>query len=228
MPPPDPIAHPWEELSHLEQRLLAPKLTAITDGEETQADKLMRAGEAFDCGILDVYAASPECAEEISARLLTVRNFMAQTGAYRNSPIWRQIAKIYGFRKSYLELTVYDRDEFLGVLRVAGYRIVNELPWSIHRFDSARAVTRFADEPSLHFANDRSDEENYGPNYFFVHWDATSVCFRHSRGWWRWIPGSRWIEKLRAALQHKKGFAAPDEVQGYLASEWISQPTDLA
>jgi hypothetical protein len=228
MPPPDPIAHPWENLSHLEQRLLAPKLIAITDEEESPTENLRRAGEAFDRGILDMFAAFPESVEEISARILTVRNFMAQTGAYRNSPIWQQIARIYGFRKSYAELTVHDRDELLRILQAAGYRIINELPWSIHRFDSVRAVTTFADEPSLHFANDRADEEGYGPNYFFVHWDATSVCFCESRGWWRWIPGARWIEKLRAGLHHKKGFAAPDEVQGYLASERMDQNTDLA
>lgn len=209
--------HPWLMLSRLERRLLAPKLLpAIASGDEATEEDLDRAAGEFGRGICDVFAPEPESDDEMAARLLTVRNFMAQTGAYRQSPLWRQIRRFVGFRRSYIELVVEDRDELLRILAVAGYIINRELPWSIHRFDSARAATRLSSEPSLHFANDRADEDDYGPNYFFVHWDATSVWFEEVQGWRRWLPGGRWIERLLAARKHRFGFASPGMVRGYL------------
>ena len=45
---------------------------------------------------------------------------------------------------------------------------------SWHPFDNARARTDYRTDPQLHYANDKSDDKNYGQNYFFVHWDPTS------------------------------------------------------
>jgi hypothetical protein len=211
------VDNPWQVLSNLERRLLAPKLLLTPPRDREFNDvEFDTAAEEFLRGIRDEFAAEPESESIIAERLLTVRNFMAQTGAYRNSLLWRQIQLFRGFRSSYIELLVEDRDELMRVLADARYVINREPPWSIHRFDSARAPTRFSSEPSLHFANDRADEPDYGPNYFFVHWDATSVWFEQARGWLGRLPGGHWIERLRAARKHNSGFADPGDVRGYL------------
>lgn len=208
----------WGRLSSRERELLAPKL--IRDPAEAGLDPGSGlAGETFVACLCDLYSEQPESDDEINARLLTVRNFLTQIRAYDESLIWREIERFCGFRRSYLELTVYDRERLLDALRSDGYWIGREPPWSIHRFDSARAVTRHAGEPSLHFANDRADEQGYGPNYFFVHWDATSVVFREVEGWLRFLPGGRSIQRLKAALRHRSGFAEPADVQHYLIKE---------
>ncbi len=211
---------PWQQLSRLEQRLLVPKLIDCKlEGEfPTEADH-ERAGLVFDRIAVDANAADPHDAAMIAEHLLTARNLLAHCGAYRSSPVWQMITRIHGFRKSYIELSVQDRDKLFDHLATEDYVINFEPFWSSHKFDSARKRTTTSYEPSLHFVNDRHDEPNYGPTYFFVHWDATSVWFGKANRFWRWIPGGRWIEGLLAGLRHKHGFAAPESVKELLARE---------
>jgi hypothetical protein len=193
----------WHYLTDEQQRLMLPKLA----GKATEPIAAAMIEERF-------HALLAPCAtqQEVADSLLTLENFIAGTGGYSDSPLWRQIAAFRGVRRSYLELLVHDRDTLLQVLAEQNYVINREPFWTIHKFDSARARTRYAHEPSLHFANDRADEDGYGPNYFFVHWDATSCWFEKSR-WW---VGARQLERLHAALQHWRGCACPQQVRAYL------------
>ena len=150
--------------------------------------------------------------------LLTAQNFVLHAGGYDNSAIWRQILEIKGFRRSYLELTVFDRNEFLRVLTDCGYVINREPFWTIHKFDSARERTEYSHHPPLHFANDRANETDYGPNYFFVHWDGASPWFRKSKWLIRFLPGGWQLEQVYAALRHRRGSPCPQMVKVYLSS----------
>jgi hypothetical protein len=215
------VKTPWQHLSRLEQRLLVPKLIDCeTEGELPSEADHERAGVVFD-GIAVDENAEANSAEMIAQHVLTARNLLAHCGAYRDSPVWKMITRIHGFRKSYIELSVEDRDKLLNHLEGEDYVINFEPFWSSHKFDSARKRTTTSYEPSLHFVNDRAKEPNYGPTYFFVHWDANSVWFGKANRFWRWVPGGRWIEGLLAGLRHKHGFAAPESVRKLLAREGI-------
>ena len=207
----------WSMLTDAEQGILQARLlTALSDHFANPAHEEL-AGRF--CEILldeDERASGDET--NISARLLTLRNFLKQTGAEESGSLWDLVSSIQGVRSSYLEILVRDRDQLLGLLRTQGYVINREPFWSIHRFDSARAVTDFSDEPSLHFANDRAEESGYGANYFFVHWDVTSVWFRMVRPGKRFFSRFKLIERLRCALKHRSGFADPESVESYLAT----------
>jgi hypothetical protein len=211
---------PWQHLSRLEQSILAPKIIDLANVPVPLTDEdLIRAGEFFNTISIDTAAGGDPLDPDVFApHILTARNLMAQCGAYRGSPLWKMITRIHGFRKSYIELTVSDRDALLDYLREQNFVINREFFWSIHKHDSARARTASSSDPSLHFANDRANEANYGPNYFFVHWDSTSVWFGKARGFWRFIPGGRYIEGLFAGLRHEHGFASPDSVETLIAS----------
>lgn len=214
---------PWSLLSELDRRLLIPKLIEVEPGHEPEESESVKAGEIFDRGVLDeteqaaaeLSMLAPEVIEE---RLLTIRNFMLQTGAYSDGPLWQEIASLKGVRRSYIELSVHSRDSLLVKLGDLGFVINREPLWTIHKFDSARAPTRFSHEPSLHFANDRADEPGYGPDYFFIHWDVSSVWFERA-GWRYRIPGTYSYERLRAAMRHEQGFASPHVVLSYLAEQ---------
>lgn len=143
-------------------------------------------------------------------RFLTLRNFIRQVSTMPEA--WEQVAVIVGVAISYLEIRVHDCDSFLHILRVNGYAVnswmerVSRLVGQGHRFDSARALTEHRHDPQLHFVNDRADEESYGPNYFFVHWDAQSVFA---------IRGSL-LGRIVAGRTHKHSCASPQQVDEYL------------
>src|SRR4030095_9397912 len=85
---------------------------------------------------------------------------------------------------SHLEVKVADKNKFFDALKrdpinkfavnSFGDAVMKGVGASWHRFDNARARTDYRTDPQLHYMNDLSDDQNYGPNYFFVHWDATS------------------------------------------------------
>jgi hypothetical protein len=143
-------------------------------------------------------------------KFLTLRNFIRQASAIPQA--WEQIETIVGVAVSYLEIRVFDRDEFLRALQAHGYSVnswmekVSRWVGHGHRFDSARALTEYRHDPQLHFVNDRADEEAYGPNYFFVHWDAQSVYARR---------GSL-IGRIMAGRTHAHQCATPQQVEEYL------------
>ncbi|MBL8203486.1 MAG: hypothetical protein JNM09_04595 [Blastocatellia bacterium] len=152
----------------------------------------------------------PHDEERSRNQLLTLRNFVRQVNTIPNA--WDQIETIVGVSISYLEIRVYDCDEFLRTLKTHGYAVnswmekVSRWVGHGHRFDSARALTEHRHEPQLHFVNDRADEEAYGPNYFFVHWDAQSVYAK--RGWM--------LGRIAAGRTHAHHSATPQEVEAYL------------
>lgn len=192
------IVSPWSQLNQAEQLALSPKLTASVED----------AGERFDQFVIEYDQHGAINHQATEDNLLTAQNFIAQASVF-----WQQIAEIKGFRRSYLELTVFDRDEFLRVLAELDYVINREPFWTIHKFDSAREMTDYSHQSSLHFANDRADEADYGPNYFFAHWDKTSCWFRKSNWPIRHLPGARQTEQLYAAMQHRFGCACPQTVR---------------
>ncbi|MGE0887216.1 MAG: hypothetical protein AB7P14_27145 [Blastocatellales bacterium] len=207
------IVSPWSRLSEFEQAILAPKLLGLRE-EICATDQLLEsASERFNELVIEYGSAGEVNAQTTRENILTARNFIAHAG---DSPIWRQVAEIKGFRRSYLELTVNDRNRFLDFLSRLDYVVNREPFWSIHRFDSARELTDYSHQPSLHFANDRADEDNYGPNYFFVHWDKASCWFRKSNWPIRRLPGAKQVEQLYAAIQHRFGCACPVTVNEHL------------
>ncbi len=217
---------PWSLLSEAERRLVLPKLVTTVSANGTAESDWISAGDVFDRALLDESERGMPSPTVIAERLLTIRNFIEQTGGLDDGPLWRQIARLKGVRRSYLELSVHCCDEFLLELGEAGFVIDREPFWTIHKFDSARASTRFSHQPSLHFANDRADEPGYGPSYFFVHWDVSSIWFEESSWWCAGMPGSRSLERLRAAFRHQHGFASPEVVQSYLAEDVFASMKD--
>jgi hypothetical protein len=109
----------------------------------------------------------------------------------KQNGVYQQIDQIQAIGRSTVEVTVRDKDQFLTALAKQGYAI-NSADETVtdayaritkgsvdHPFDSARARTIYATDPELHYANDRSNNPRYGSNYFFAHWDPTSVnCYR--------------------------------------------------
>lgn len=200
------IVSPWSQLSEAEQFALSPKLAALPED----------AAERFNQFVIEYDSNGAFHPQNTFDNALTAKNFIAHANGLNNSPLWQQIVEIKGVRRSYLELTVWNRAEFLQVLAELDYVINREPFWTIHKFDSAREVTEFSHHPSLHFANDRADEREYGENYFFVHWDKTSAWFRKSNWPIRRLPGARLAEQLFAAVQHRFGCACPQTVRDHL------------
>ena len=195
------IVSPWSQLSEAEQVALSPKLAGLPED----------AAERFNQFVIEYDRQGAINHPATNDNLLTAQNFIAQTATF-----WNHIAEVKGFGRSYLELTVRDRTKFLRALAEADYVINREPFWTIHKFDSAREVTDYSHQPSLHFANDRASEREYGENYFFVHWDKTSAWFRKSNWPIRRLPGARQAEQLFAAVQHRFGCACPQTVRDHL------------
>lgn len=189
------------QLQAEEQQLIAPKLLAQPD---------LAADEARVPGLFHELLHTADDPQHSANKLLTLRNFVRQVNAMPAA--WEQIARIVGVAPSYLEITVVDCGEFLRILQANGYAVnswmekVSRWVGHGHRFDSARALTEHRRDPQLHFVNDRADEEAYGPNYFFVHWDAQSVYARHG-----WMLG-----RIAAGRTHAHHTATPQEVSAYL------------
>ena len=195
------------QLRTAEQQLIVPKLLAQADAA---------ADNSHVIGLLHKLLHTADNPEQSANKLLTLRNFIRQVNAIPNG--WEQIETIVGVAQSYLEITVFDCAEFLRVLKAQGFAVnswmekVSRWVGHGHRFDSARALTEYRHEPQLHFVNDRADEEAYGPNYFFVHWDAQSVYAQ--RGWL--------LGRLAAGRTHAHQTATPQEVKAYLERLLIS------
>lgn len=198
------IVSPWSQLSEAEQLALSPKLAALPED----------AAERFNQFVIEYNRQGTLNHPATNDNLLTAQNFIAQAATF-----WNHVAEIKGFRRSYLELTVWDRTEFLRELAELDYIINREPFWTIHKFDSARELTDYSHQPSLHFANDRTDEREYGEHYFFAHWDKTSAWFRKSRWPIRRLPGAHQAEQLYAAVQHQFGCACPQAVRAHLKRE---------
>jgi hypothetical protein len=193
----------FSQLPQAEQNLLLPKLLRWSDPPELTAAE--HAAARLHALLHD--EAQPERTND---KLLTLRNFTRQVGAMPAA--WQQVNTIVGVARSYLEITVHDHQTLLAILRAEGYAVnswmekVSRWVGHGHRFDSARALTEHRHNPQLHFVNDRADEADYGPNYFFVHWDAQSVYAE--RGWL--------LGRIAAGRTHAQQSASPQAVQEYL------------
>jgi hypothetical protein len=159
----------------------------------------LREGETFQ----EAFSRLVSGADEVStsANIQSVRNFIAQSGGTKNSDTWQQITAITKVtpgaadlfepvedssrrESSHIEVKVADKYKFFEALKsdpVNRFTVnsiadamVKVVGASWHRFDNARARTDYRTDPQLHYMNDLSEDPNYGPNHFFVHWDATS------------------------------------------------------
>jgi hypothetical protein len=196
----------FSHLHKTEQTLIVPKLLGLTGRSDFAPEEYAQAATIFHRLL-----AGEEERHLPKDRFLTLRNFICQMGAM---PVaWAQVKTIVGVACSYLEMTVHDHHQFLAALKAEGFAVnswmekVSRLTGHGHRFDSARARTEHRFEPQLHLVNDRADEELYGPNYFFVHWDAQSVYAR--RGWL--------FGRIAAGRTHAHQTATPQQVEEYLA-----------
>lgn len=198
--------HALAALNPLEQQLLLPKLLGGNQHEGFTAEEYQQAAARFETLIHgENQSFTP------ADKFLTLHNFLRQLCAVPSA--WQQVQLIRGVARGYLELTVYDHHEFLRTLKAHGFAVnswmetVSRWAGHGHRFDSARARTEHRHDPQLHLVNDRADEAEYGPNYFFVHWDAQSVYAE--RGWL--------LGRIAAGRTHASASATPQAVQSYLA-----------
>jgi hypothetical protein len=177
----------WDQLTNAQQKALEGKLE-LKKGETTRQafDRLVTVGD-------DSTATA--------ANIESVQNFVAQAGGLTNSETWQQITAITKVtpgasdlsepvdnssrrESSNIEIKVADKNKFFDALKTdpinkftvnsLGDSFIKGVGTSWHPFDNARAQTDYRTDPQLHYANDKSDDKNYGPNYFFVHWDPTS------------------------------------------------------
>lgn len=192
-------------LTQDEQLLLAPKLLALARHADFTSADFAPAAQRFQTLLL-----TENQSRNPADKFLTLQNFTRQLGQIPAA--WGQVNSFVGVAQSYLELTVRDHRHFLAALQAAGYAVnswmekISRWAGHGHRFDSARARTAQRFEPQLHLVNDRADEAAYGPNYFFVHWDAQSVYAQ--RGWL--------LGRIAAGRTHAHHTATPQEVDEYL------------
>ncbi|MFN7929718.1 MAG: hypothetical protein U0Y68_17600 [Blastocatellia bacterium] len=196
---------PYWQLPTLERQLLLPKLLGISSSAALSADFDEQAAAR-----LHTLIYLENLHHSASDKLLTLQNFARQMQEIPAA--WAQVHRVVGVARSYLEMTVNDHAQFLAALRAADFAVnswmekVSRWAGHGHRFDSARARTEHRYEPQLHLVNDRADEPDYGPQYFFVHWDAQSVYARRGGLWGR----------IAAGRTHKHHTASPQEVHTYL------------
>ena len=198
----------WGRLSKNDIHLLLPKLLISFDKKHFSFIELNQAKSVFWNLIQE--EGSPDRTEE---KFLTLRNFTRQVG--RSAEAWNCIYRFIGISSSYLELRVVDCDQFLAALKREKYAVnswhdkIAKFVGKGHPFDSARALTENRFQPQLHFVNDRADEEDYGRNYFFVHWDAQSVYARKGG----------LLSKFAASRTHAKFGANPRDVKKMLEED---------
>ena len=176
----------WDQLTDAERKALEGKL-------ELKKDETSR--QAFN----RLVAADDETTT--SANIQSVENFIAQAGGTKNSETWQQITAITKVtpgtsdlseavddssrrESSNIEIKVDDKNKFFTALKndpinkftvnSLGDAVMKGVGASWHPFDNARAQTAYRTDPQLHYGNDLSNDKNYGPNYFFVHFDPTS------------------------------------------------------
>lgn len=199
----------WGRLSKNDIQLLLPKLLISPEKKHFSFTDINHAKIVFWNLIHE--EGSLERTEE---KFLTLRNFTRQVG--KSAASWRCIYRFIGISSSYLELRVVDCDQFLAALKRERYAVnswhdkIAKLIGKGHPFDSARALTENRFQPQLHFVNDRADEESYGRNYFFVHWDAQSVYA--SKG--------GLLSKFAASQTHAKFGADPRKVKKMLDARY--------
>jgi hypothetical protein len=113
-------------------------------------------------------------------------------------------------QSSEIHVTVANKETFLKDLQNEGFE-VNTLSDKIfrstyHPFDNASGLTDKIKDPQIHYANNKANDPQFGPDYFFAHWDRASS---HSR------EGGP-IGDIAAGISHSKGFASPQAVRDYL------------
>lgn len=200
------------QLTIEEQQLLIPKLVGIVGRDSFTAAEVQQAAARFQT-LIQIENQHHRTED----KFLTLQNFTRQLGAIPAA--WEQVNHFIGIAPNYLEMTVYNHHLFLAALRAEGYA-VNSWMEKIsgwvgykHRFDSARACTEHRFEPQLHLANDRADEVAYGPNYFFVHWDAQSVFAKRGG----------LLSRIAAGRTHKHRPATPQAVKAYLDEKKVGE-----
>jgi RHS repeat-associated protein len=208
---------PWDQLNEEEKRALAPKLIKVKDPNKITTKELKTAGQKFN-NLVTVKGNAQATADRIATAKNFVQNFSKGGPASQNA-VYQQIDQIKRIGVSAVEVTVRDKDQFLTALANAGYAVNSADEYVAnayaritrgkvdHPFDSARAPTIYDSDPELHFANDRSDDPDYGPNYFFAHWDPTSVNCDFGCGV---------IGRATSGMEHSKGHASPAQVRDYL------------
>jgi RHS repeat-associated protein len=208
---------PWEQMTEEEKKQLTPKLVRLKNPNKITQQEHKAAGARFN-SLVTVKGDAQATADRIATAKSFVKEFSSHGRAPHNDPAYRQIDQIQAIGRSTLEVTVKNKDAFLKALASEGYS-VNAKEESIaqersrrlrgradHPFDNARSLTYRDTDPELHFANDKSDNPDYGPNYFFAHWDVSSVnC----------LAGCGPIGRALSGPKHAEGDAKPEQVTNY-------------
>ena len=177
---------PWEQLTDEERKQLTPKLVHLKDPHKISAKELKNAGSRFNS-----LATAKGDAQATADRIATAKGFVAEFSSHgsspNNDPAYQQIDQIQAIGRSTLEVTVKNKDDFLNAVASEGYSVNSaeeavaqeksrlERGRADHPFDNARSLTYYDTDPELHFANDQADNPKFGPDYFFTHYDQSSV-----------------------------------------------------
>jgi hypothetical protein len=87
---------PWSLLTDAEQRILLPKLLVPGSNNEVQDEDRISGGELFDNAMLAEAERLAPDENLVSERLLTLRNFMTQTGAGSADGLWQHVEHLKG------------------------------------------------------------------------------------------------------------------------------------
>jgi len=207
----------WDQLNDEERKQLTPRLVHLKNSNKITAKELKAAGAKFN-SLVTVKGDAQATAD----RIATAKGFVAEFSSHGTSPnndrAYQQIDQIEAIGRSTLEVTVKNKDEFLSALASEGYSVNSseeviaqkkssmERGRADHPFDNARSLTYYDTDPELHFANDQADNSRYGPNYFFVHYDPSSVnC----------LSGCGTIGRALSGRKHAEGAASPTQATNY-------------
>lgn len=207
----------WEELTAEERKQLTPLLVHLKHANQITQKELRAAGSRFNT-LVTVAGDSQATADRIATAKGFVAEFSSHGSDPHNDPAYRQIDQIHSIERSTLQLTVKNKQAFLDGLGADGYmvnsgaeEVAKEYSRQLrgradHPFDNARSLTPWGSDPELHFSNDQSDNRQFGPTYFFAHYDPTSVnC----------LAGCNEIGQIANGYEHAKGHASPAAVTNY-------------
>lgn len=169
----------WSQLTEEEQKIISTKLERKEIPAGGLQTRLEQPQEAFN------RLFTGATAEETTALVFGVKNFIDAAGGHSNSEVWQQIGVIDGARvtandSAAITFRVDDSKKFLAALRRSGFEVdafYEKAKWftaeGTHRH-SARQITETSKQPGLHFVQDHHHERNR----FDSHFDARSSAFK--------------------------------------------------
>lgn len=205
----------WDYLTDDEKRRIASKLVDVKDASKLTKDDLQRAGVQFNS------LTSTDGKTDMD-RVNTAINFIYAAGGNKGpsgSAVWQDITKITEIGRSSLAMFVIsDNEKFKADLKQEGFAVNPGWPMAgDHKHDSARFITEYMKDTSLHLANDAYEDKDKGPNYYFAHFDPNAVTSKETLRELECCPFTTTRKLIQMGRDHSKlGNASPAQVRDYL------------